>query len=70
MVTTVQPFEVRVSDDVLVDLRERLARTRLLPDSPRTPASGMSAAYLRELVDSWIHWDWRGSLIAWLYTTY
>ena len=65
MVTTVQPFEVHVSDDVLDDLRERLARTRLLPDSPRTPASGMSAAYLRELVDSWLEWDWRARE-AWL----
>lgn len=65
MVTTVQPFEVHVADDVLDDLRERLARTRLLPDSPRTPASGMNAAYLRELVDSWLGWDWRARE-AWL----
>ena len=63
--TTVQPFELHVPDDVLVDLRARLARTRLLHDSPRKPASGMSAAYLRELVDSWIEWDWRARE-AWL----
>ena len=63
--TTVQPFELHVPDDVLVDLRARLSRTRLLDDSPRKPASGMSAAYLRELVDSWIEWDWRARE-AWL----
>jgi pimeloyl-ACP methyl ester carboxylesterase len=63
--TTVQPFELHVPDDVLVDLRARLARTRLLDDSPRKPASGMSSAYLRELVDSWIEWDWRARE-AWL----
>ncbi|MFF2371682.1 epoxide hydrolase family protein [Agromyces sp. NPDC058110] len=60
-----RPFELHVSDDVLGDLRARLARTRLLDDSPRAPASGLRAAYLRELVDSWIDWDWR-SREAWL----
>ena len=63
--TTVQPFELHVPDDVLVDLRTRLSRTRLLDDSPRKPAAGMSSAYLRELVDSWIEWDWRARE-AWL----
>lgn len=52
-------FEVRVPDDVLEDLRDRLARTRLLADSPHRPPSGMSAAYLAELVDSWRTLDWR-----------
>ena len=42
--TAVQPFELHVPDEVLDDLRDRLARTRLLDDSPRKPASGMSAA--------------------------
>jgi pimeloyl-ACP methyl ester carboxylesterase len=54
-----RPFELHVSDDVLVDLRARLARSRILDDSPRRPASGMSATYLRELVDSWAAFDWR-----------
>lgn len=61
----VQPFELHVPDEVLADLRSRLARTRLLDDSPRTPPSGMSAAYLRELVDTWLAWDWR-EREAWL----
>jgi pimeloyl-ACP methyl ester carboxylesterase len=60
-----QPFRIDVSDAVLQDLRERLSRTRLLPDSPRRPASGMNEAYLRELVASWQQFDWR-SREAWL----
>ncbi|MET0975063.1 MAG: epoxide hydrolase family protein [Leifsonia sp.] len=60
-----EPFELHVPDAVLDDLRDRLRRTRLLDDSPRKPASGMSAAYLRELVDTWIDWDWRARE-AWL----
>lgn len=63
--TALRPFELHVSDEVIDDLRARLAQSRLLGDSPRRPASGMSAAYLRELVDSWISWDWRARE-AWL----
>ncbi len=54
-----QPFELHVSDEQLDDLRARLSRSRLLGDSPRRPASGMTAEYLRELVDAWQSWDWR-----------
>ncbi|GAA4353551.1 epoxide hydrolase [Microbacterium rhizosphaerae] len=54
-----QPFSIDVPDEVLADLRDRLARTRLLPDSPGKPASGMSAAYLAELIASWRQFDWR-----------
>lgn len=57
--TGTRPFRIAVDDDVLADLRDRLRRSRLLPDSPRRPPSGMSAAYLRELVDAWIAFDWR-----------
>jgi len=60
-----QPFELHVSDEVLDDLRDRLARTRFLDDSPRRPPSGMNAAYLRELVSTWLAWDWRARE-AWL----
>ena len=63
--TVMQPFTLHVPDEDLDDLRARLERTRLLPDSPRRPASGLSAAYLRELIDSWIDWDWRARE-AWL----
>jgi pimeloyl-ACP methyl ester carboxylesterase len=60
-----QPFELHVPDEVLDDLRDRLARTRFLDDSPRKPTSGMSSAFLRELVDTWLAWDWR-EREAWL----
>ena len=53
------PFRIDVSDAELLDLRERLQRTRLLPDSPHRPASGMSAAYLCSLIESWLVFDWR-----------
>ena len=54
-----QPFRIHVSDDELADLHERLRRTRFLPDNPRRMPSGMTEGYLRELVDSWIAFDWR-----------
>jgi hypothetical protein len=60
-----RPFRSEVPDAALVDLRERLKRSRLLADSPNRPASGMSASYLRELVESWIAFDWRARE-AWL----
>lgn len=60
-----RPFTVHVPDQVLGDLRERLARSRIPEDSPRRPPSGMSAGYLHELVDHWISWDWRARE-AWL----
>lgn len=60
-----RPFQVSVPDDVLEDLRERLTRTRLLPDSPRRPESGMNAEYLGELVESWRDLDW-SAREAWL----
>jgi pimeloyl-ACP methyl ester carboxylesterase len=63
--TEPRPFTVHVPDEVLADLRERLARSRIPEDSPRRPASGMTGAYLRELVDHWISWDWRARE-AWL----
>lgn len=63
--TALHPFELHVSDGVIDDLRARLTHSRLLVDSPRRPASGMTAAYLRELIDTWIAWDWRARE-AWL----
>lgn len=53
------PFSIAVPDEVLTDLAERLTRTRFLEDSPRRPPSGMTGAYLRDLVRSWSAWDWR-----------
>ncbi len=56
---TTRPFVVDVPDSVLDDLRTRLARTRPVIDSPGRPQSGMTAAYLHELVMSWREFDWR-----------
>ncbi|PRA81533.1 epoxide hydrolase family protein [Microbacterium sp. MYb66] len=55
----IRPFRLHVPDEVLDDLRARLRRTRLLEDSPRRMPSGMSARWLRELVETWTDWDWR-----------
>ena len=62
---TIRPFVVDVPQPVLDDLRDRLSRTRFLEDSPRRPVSGMTAAYLRDLVASWQTFDWRARE-AWL----
>jgi epoxide hydrolase len=61
----IQSFRVDVPETDLDDLRSRLGRTRFLADSPRRPSTGMTSAYLRELVTSWSEWDWRGRE-AWL----
>jgi pimeloyl-ACP methyl ester carboxylesterase len=57
--TTIRPFSINVADDVLDDLRQRLDRIRLLPDSPRRPPGGMNAEFLSDLVASWRDFDWR-----------
>lgn len=62
---SVRPFTIDVPQPVLDDLLDRLARTRFLDDSPRRPTSGMSAAYLRDLIGSWQVFDWRARE-AWL----
>ncbi|SFS05901.1 Pimeloyl-ACP methyl ester carboxylesterase [Microbacterium sp. cf046] len=60
-----RPFRIDVPDAVLDDLRARLNAARLLDDSPNRPPSGMSAPYLRDLVQSWAAFDWR-EREAWL----
>lgn len=57
---TVESFNWRVDDSVLVDLRERLDRTRLLPASVGRPWSALDQGYLAELLRSWRDFDWRG----------
>lgn len=57
----VRPFEVQVTEEVLDDLRERLARTRW-PDEIADAGweQGTNLAYLRELVAYWEgSFDWR-----------
>ncbi len=59
--TKVEPFRIAVPDSVLVDLRERLARTRLPDEVPDTGWEyGTNLAYLRELIEYWrTRYDWR-----------
>jgi microsomal epoxide hydrolase len=59
----VQPFRVDVSDEVLDDLRHRLARTRL-PNAIEGVGweQGTDLAYLRELLAYWAEsFDWRAA---------
>ncbi|MFC6882642.1 MULTISPECIES: epoxide hydrolase family protein [Actinomadura] len=60
--TAVRPFTVRISEQDLRDLRERLERTRW-PDEPRGAgwSYGVRRDYARELADRWrANYDWRG----------
>jgi pimeloyl-ACP methyl ester carboxylesterase len=57
----VEPFQIAVSEEVLADLRARLARTRL-PDEVTDSGwdYGTNLAYLKELVEYWrTRYDWR-----------
>jgi microsomal epoxide hydrolase len=56
-----QRFEIEIPEATLADLRERLARTRLVPhDEAADWDAGTSPAYLRQLVDYWrSEYDWR-----------
>ena len=57
----VQPFQVQISDDVLADLRERLARTRWPDEIPGSDWDyGSNLGYVKELVDYWRNdFDWQ-----------
>lgn len=58
----VRPFSIAVSDDVLADLHDRLARTRYVDPTPGGEPwhAGTDPAYLRELVRYWqTGFDWR-----------
>jgi len=57
----IRPFRIDVSQADLDDLRDRLARTRFPDDLPGSGwRLGVPLAYLRNLVDYWLHsYDWR-----------
>jgi microsomal epoxide hydrolase len=57
----VRPFRLEVPEPQLVDLRERLARTRLPDEPPLEPwSTGTSLAYLKDLLEYWrTSFDWR-----------
>lgn len=57
----IEPYKIEVSDEVLNDLRERLARTRFPGEVPNTGWEyGTNLAYLKQLVEYWrTRYDWR-----------
>jgi len=57
----IQPFEIRVSDQALEDLRHRLTLARWPPETPGASwAYGTERAYLEELVAYWRdEYEWR-----------
>jgi pimeloyl-ACP methyl ester carboxylesterase len=58
---SIEPFEIRVDESVLDDLRDRLARTRFADQIDGAGWEyGIPVDYLRELVDYWRdEYDWR-----------
>src|SRR5215204_2801110 len=61
MAQALRPFRVDVPEEVLVDLRDRLARTRWPDQIPDTLWDyGTDLAYLQDLCTTWQHeFDWR-----------
>jgi pimeloyl-ACP methyl ester carboxylesterase len=59
----IERFDIHVDDDVLADLRTRLARTRIPDELPDAGWDyGVPYSYLRELVDYWRDtYDWRAA---------
>jgi len=57
------PFRLRVADDAIADLKQRLARTRWPDEAPfETWTTGTSLAYMQELVRYWRDgFDWRAA---------
>ena len=57
----IEPFQIHVPDEVLSDLRERLARTRFPSEIPGSGWDyGTNLAYLKQLVEYWRdRYDWR-----------
>ena len=61
MRSTPTPFRLQVPEAQLVDLRERLARTRFPDEPPLEPwSTGTSLAYLKGLMSYWQKsFEWR-----------
>ncbi len=60
-VGAVEPFSIVVGDDVLDDVRDRVARTRWAHDFANDDwRYGTNGGYLKELAKYWLdHYDWR-----------
>jgi microsomal epoxide hydrolase len=68
--STVRPFVLAIDSAAIADLKRRLAQVRWPDEAPDSPwRYGTSVAFMRELVDHWIHtFDWRkteAALNAW-----
>lgn len=63
MTVRAEPFSLRVAEEALADLRERLARTRFPDQAPGAPwAYGTDVDWLRGLVAYWRdRFDWRAA---------
>lgn len=61
-----QPFQLRIADSQLDDLRERLARTRFPDEPPLEPwSTGTALGYLKDLISYWeTSFDWRAQEAA------
>ncbi len=59
----IEPYRIAVPEDVLTDLRQRLARTRFPDEMPGSAwGYGANLAAVRELVAYWQdHYDWRAA---------
>jgi epoxide hydrolase len=59
--TTVRPYTIAIDEQVIVDLKLRLTRTRLPEDPPVGGWEyGVDPGYLRDLIDHWrTSYDWR-----------
>ena len=58
---SIHPFKVEVSDDVIIDLKTRLANTRLEDALENTQFQyGFHPAYLKEVIKHWqTEYDWK-----------
>ena len=59
--STIQPFELRISDEALADLKARLKATRWITDGFGADwAYGATLPFVRQLCDHWLNrFDWR-----------
>ncbi|WP_029135638.1 epoxide hydrolase family protein [Nakamurella lactea] len=57
----ITPFHIRIPDDAVADLRDRLRNTRLPAPLPGDGwDAGVPTTYLRHLVQQWVDFDWPG----------
>lgn len=64
--TSVRPFKISVPDSVLIDLKDRLNRTRIQESLPGTNFEyGFNSNQLRRVVDYWLNkYDWKKQEVA------